>query len=63
MLWHIGIALAVQLAATKGLRSSWYAGEAAAIAWTVSREITQAEYRWIEHLGSSRRANMLVGRA
>ena len=58
MLWHIGIALAIQLAVTKGLRTSWWAGAAAATAWALSREITQAEYRWIEHLGSDRRANM-----
>jgi hypothetical protein len=29
-----------------------------AAAWAISREITQAEYRWIEAYGSGLRANM-----
>jgi hypothetical protein len=34
------------------------AGAVAASAWAISREITQAEYRWIELYGNHRRANM-----
>jgi len=37
---------------------SWAGGAAAASAWAVSRELTQAEYRWIEQFGAGRRANM-----
>lgn len=58
MFWHIGIALLVQVAVARGLRTSWWAGAAAAICWSVSREIAQAEYRWIEHWGGGLRANM-----
>ncbi len=57
MLDHIAIALATQV----GLRSvtgGWRSGTAAACAWAVAREITQAEYRWIEAFGAGRRANM-----
>ena len=58
MLAHIMIALLVQVAVTKGLRTSWWAGAAAAACWAISREITQAEYRWIEWFGGGLRANM-----
>jgi len=34
------------------------AGACAAIAWAVAREVTQAEYRWIERFGGGLRANM-----
>lgn len=54
---HIALALFIQL----GLRllvRSWAAGTAAACAWFISREITQAEYRWIEQFGGHKRANM-----
>jgi len=57
MIDHIVLALLIQLAVRVFLRS-WAAGSAAAIAWFVSREITQAEYRWIEHYGANHRANM-----
>ena len=57
MLDHIAIALATQLG-LKSLTGSWRAGTAAACAWAIAREITQAEYRWIETFGEGRRANM-----
>ncbi len=57
MIDHILLALLIQLGIALPLRN-WIAGTAAAIAWTVSREITQAEYRWIESYGSGLRANM-----
>jgi hypothetical protein len=58
LLSHIVIALMIQAAVKTGLRTSWWAGAAAASCWAVSREITQAEYRWIEEFGSGLRANM-----
>ena len=57
MVGHIILAVLTQLAG-RGLFRSWAAGAAAACAWAVSREITQAEYRWIEHYGGGLRANM-----
>ena len=57
MIEHILLALALQLAVAVALRS-WSAGAAAACAWAIAREITQAEYRWIEQFGSGLRANM-----
>lgn len=57
MIEHILLGLVIQLIIRAILRS-WSAGAAAAIAWAVSREITQAEYRWIEHYGGHLRANM-----
>ena len=57
MIDHIVLALLIQLMIRAILRS-WWAGAAASIAWTVSREITQGEYRWIEHYGGHLRANM-----
>lgn len=57
MLQHIILAIALQLAVFLAFRS-WWAGAAVASAWAISREITQAEYRWIENYGSGLRANM-----
>ncbi len=57
MLAHIILAILIQVPVAMFTRS-WVAGAAAAFAWSLSREITQAEYRWIEHLGSGLRANM-----
>ena len=57
MLKHILLAIMLQLAVFTLLRS-WWAGAIAAAAWSISREITQAEYRWIEQFGSGLRANM-----
>lgn len=57
MIEHIALALLIQLGVALTFRS-WGAGAAAACAWSISREITQAEYRWIEHLGGGLRANM-----
>jgi hypothetical protein len=54
---HIVLAIVIQLI-IRFISGSWSAGAAAAIAWFVSREITQAEYRWIEHFGAGHRANM-----
>ena len=57
MIGHIIPALLIQLAITLLLRSL-PAGAATACVWSVSREITQAEYRWIEQFGGGLRANM-----
>ena len=57
MIQHIAVAVLTQAAVAVPLRS-WSAGAVAASAWAISREFTQAEYRWIEHFGSGRRANM-----
>lgn len=57
MIAHLGIALVIQLLVVVLLRK-WWAGAAAAAAWALSREITQAEYRWIEEFGSGLRANL-----
>ncbi len=57
MLGHILLALIVQLPIARLLKS-WYAGAAVAAALSISREITQAEYRWIEQYGGGLRANM-----
>ena len=57
MIQHIAVAVLTQAAVAVSLRS-WAAGAVAASAWAISRELTQAEYRWIEHFGSGRRANM-----
>lgn len=42
----------------RALTRSWLAGTVGACAWAIAREITQAEYRWIEAFGAGRRANM-----
>ena len=57
MIPHIAVALLTQAAVALPLRS-WAAGAVAASAWAISREVTQAEYRWIEQFGAGRRANM-----
>jgi hypothetical protein len=57
MIQHILLAIVTQIAVAMALRS-WAAGGAVASAWAISREITQAEYRWIEQFGSGLRANM-----
>ena len=57
MIQHILIALLLQTT-TALLFRSWGAGALAASAWAISREITQAEYRWIETFGGGHRANM-----
>ena len=54
---HILLALTIQLGVFIALRS-WTAGAFAASAWAISREVTQAEYRWIETFGAGLRANM-----
>ena len=57
MFEHILLAIALQVGVFLALRN-WWAGAAVASAWAISREITQAEYRWIEHFGFGLRANM-----
>ena len=57
MVAHIALALLIQFLVARICRS-WTAGAAAALAWAVSREISQAEYRWIELYGGGLRANM-----
>lgn len=57
MLSHILLALLIQLAVARITRS-WLGGAAAASTWGISREIAQAEYRWIEQFGSGLRDNM-----
>jgi hypothetical protein len=57
MIGHILLALLIQMAIAIPLRS-WWGGAAAACAWAISREITQAEYRWIGQYGNGLRANM-----
>ena len=54
---HIALALLIMLPLAL-LTRSCAAGAAAACAWSISREITQAEYRWIEQYGGGLRANM-----
>ena len=57
ILAHIALALAILFIVRRVCRT-WLGGAAAASAWAISREITQAEYRWIEHHGAGLRANM-----
>ena len=57
MIGHILLALLIQLIVALPCRSL-AAGAAAACTWSIAREITQAEYRWIEHYGHGLRANM-----
>lgn len=57
MVAHIFLAILIQLPIAR-LTRSWMAGACAASAWSLSREITQAEYRWIERFGDGLRANM-----
>lgn len=54
---HIAIAILFQI--FFGLISGrWGVGAIAASAFFIGREITQAEYRWIEEFGGGKRANM-----
>jgi hypothetical protein len=53
----VALALGIQAIVDRLTRSHW-AGACAAIAWAVAREVTQAEYRWIERFGGGLRANM-----
>jgi len=57
MIGHILLALAI-MAVVRVISRSWLGGAAAASAWAIAREITQAEYRWIETYGSGLRRNM-----
>ena len=57
MLAHLALALAIQLLVVAVTRS-WWGGAIAGAGWAISREITQAEYRWIERFGGGLRANM-----
>lgn len=57
MLSHIAVALLIQFVG-RVTHKSWSAGAFAAASWAISREITQAEYRWIEAFGGGHRANM-----
>ena len=58
MTWgHIIAALAAQVLIGV-LTGNWWAGACFGAAFFVGREITQAEYRWIENFGQGRRANM-----
>ena len=57
LLGHIAFAVVLQMCIAYVFRS-WAAGAATASSWVVSREIAQAEYRWIEHYGDGLRANM-----
>ena len=57
MIGHILLALAI-MGIIRRVSRSWIGGAAAASAWAIAREITQAEYRWIESYGAGRRANM-----
>lgn len=54
---HLAFAIVIQLIVATACRS-WLAGAWSASAWAISREITQAEYRWIESHGHGLRANM-----
>jgi hypothetical protein len=57
MIEHIVLAILIQLL-VRFISGSWIAGTSAACAWFISREIAQAEYRWIEQFGHGLRANM-----
>jgi len=56
-LWHALAAMAAQ-AVVGFATGDWWLGGAAAAAWYASREVTQAEYRAIEHLYGGRRSAM-----
>lgn len=62
---HVAIALFIQLLSWLVLGVYFghpviglFVGAALGDAWFLSREETQAEYRWIEAFGAGRRANM-----
>jgi len=57
MIDHIVVAILIQLL-VRIISGSWVAGATAACAWFISRELAQAEYRWIEQFGAGLRANM-----
>jgi len=58
MTWsHVFIAIAMQ-GLVRAFNGDWWAGAAIASAFYVGRELTQAEYRWIEMFGQGRRTNM-----
>jgi hypothetical protein len=57
LIGHLLFSVALQAAVFMICRS-WVAGAAAATTWAVSREIAQAEYRWIERFGDGLRENM-----
>ena len=57
MIEHILVAILIQLL-VRIISGSWISGTIASCAWFLSREIAQAEYRWIEQFGSGLRANM-----
>ena len=57
MIDHIIVAILIQLI-VRFISGSWDAGTAAAFTWFLSREIAQAEYRWIEQFGGGLRASM-----
>ena len=57
MIGHLIISLLVQLVVVAGTRN-WWGGALTSAGWAISREITQAEYRWIEQFGGGHRANM-----
>lgn len=52
-LWALAIQIVIGLATR-----NWWAGAALASGYFIGRELTQAEYRWIEHFGEGLRANM-----
>ena len=54
---HPIAALAIQ-ALIGALTGNWWAGAASGAAFFIGREITQAEYRWIDTYGLGLRANM-----
>jgi hypothetical protein len=57
VLGHIVFALLLQAGVALSLRN-WAAGAATASGWAISREITHAEYRWIEQFGDGLRTKM-----
>lgn len=58
MTWsHVIIAIAIQCLA-HAFAGDWWASAAIASAFYIGRELTQAEYRWIEMFGQGRRVNM-----
>ena len=57
MIGHIALAVLIQLLVV-AIWHSWGAGALAGSAWAIARELTQAEYRWIEQFGGGLRANM-----
>lgn len=56
-LWHAVSAMLLQCLMGLTLEM-WGAGGAIGCMWFISREHTQAEYRWIAQFGAGKRANM-----